>query len=1078
MRNRIRALCLKIEIPLAYAEARLYRFIKPKQWLSIYVKSEMRKIEKKGFSSRILRSLNTARESINSKTLSTNSWKSAFISSMALVFFFAIITAFFLQSQVGHLFPTAIINANNISSIVSTAWQVSASVIGISFVLVIFLVEYLHKDRYESQIFPLFSQYTKFHFIVIFGLVTLASVGILLFLLNIYIIDANGLLAILVYNTILQLANLLLIIFLYGRTFEFIRPSIFLKILGTDLDGHIKQSVVAELKKRLGNNYLHGICMSSKIQFTPFQPSDRTLESINVKGELKQPHAITDIHIGLVKRAAELAKVNQIKKEEKQTIIWTAPIDNIINNKGKEIAWISNDINIRTKAHLALAVKLGNPSDRIPRAISENLQISKDELIEAIHNGNISTVELLLNRYTFLIRSFLSAMRDYNVRFTMDLVEKDNRLFSDWYVLSQIERDYYTILEEAMQSTNREIIYHVIDFPLDVVIIADEFRDHLAFRRFARFFPEIYILADRLIEDKSLKEFVYDRIWRALQDYINLRIMPKLEDPSVSNEDITTYHGYALEVALLFNALLKITIDIRDIDQFAIFGRAFNELIQWLYEIPSDRVADLEHYLVHTKDEILRKDYETELSKKKKIAELEEDFNEKRQLIWLGIGGWLAHLVSSNRLLPESYKQWARIVAQAFPDIELLYKVYSIGHNSRYVISRDWTSWKLQELNEKEKGTSIVGGFIDSDSWITNYYCMRGIELSQIDVDHMQEIIPSFDDRDILDEVSKGTELIITSENWKNAFDFAADQIEERTKTFIQIHQKISDLLKEIKDDYIIRAPLDPELILKFKLKVKESWGKSSILRNLIKMYGKYEERPDDKVPDELEAFGFNRMHSKAAFINQDKIHYSDMGEQLGRSLGMSDDKCLCELFIKYLPMTEINIDLLENTIYNNLNKFKARQSNPILIYNKLQVRSLNKSKYYKPKWKIDFHELKDIDRFNGTFDGFAILDVRELSNQDILLINFSHFAKLVQYRVEKGSEYPLSITIEQIDENAANKLIIDQPSLLIDKDEGKKIEREKVIRDLRQRVHLQIWETFGLEDINLNEGMRIRIEK
>lgn len=197
MRNRIRALCLKIEIPLAYAEARLYRFIKPKEWLSIYVKSEMRKIEKKGFSSRILRSVINAFESINSKTLSTNSWKSALITSMALVILFAH-TAFFLQSQFGHLFPITIINANNIISIVSTAWQVSASVIGISFVIVIFLVEYLHKDRYESQIFPLFSQYTKFHFIVIFGLVTLASVGILLFLLNIYIIDANGLLAILV----------------------------------------------------------------------------------------------------------------------------------------------------------------------------------------------------------------------------------------------------------------------------------------------------------------------------------------------------------------------------------------------------------------------------------------------------------------------------------------------------------------------------------------------------------------------------------------------------------------------------------------------------------------------------------------------------------------------------------------------------------------------------------------------------------------------------------------------------------------------------------------------------------------
>ena len=622
MRDQIRALGSKVEILLAYAEARLYLLITPKQWLSIYVKHEMQKIENKGYLSRAFNALKTTFESINSRTISTNGWKNALVISIFLVILLGLL-AFFMQSQLSHLFLIQYPNVDNIGSIISTAWQVSASVIGISFVLVIFLVEYLHKDRYESQIFPLFSQYTKFHFIVIFGLVALASVGISLILLNTINIDAEGSSAILIYNTILQLTNLVLIIFLYGRTFEFIRPSKILMILGSELDKHIKLSVVSELKKRLGNNYLHDICISSKIQFTPFKPEDRTLESIDVKKKLNQSHAITDIHIGLIKRAAKLA--NKIQNKDEYKIIWIAAIDNIINNKQKEIAYISNNINIRIKAHLALAVKLGPPNDRIPRAISENLQISKDELIEAIHNGNISTVDLLLNRYIFLIRSFLSAMRDYNVRFTLDMVERDSRLFSDWHALSQIEHDYYTILEEALQSTNREIIHQAIDFPLDIIIIADEFRDHLAFRRFARFFPEIYRLAARLIKDKSLREFVYDRIWRSLQDYINLRIMPKLEDSNVSNEDVATYHGYALEIAFLFNALLKITVDLRDIDQFTTYGRAFNEMIQWLYEIPSDRVADLEHYLLHTEDEKLRENYENELFKKKNIAKLEED---------------------------------------------------------------------------------------------------------------------------------------------------------------------------------------------------------------------------------------------------------------------------------------------------------------------------------------------------------------------------------------------------------------------------------------------------------------------
>jgi hypothetical protein len=669
-------------------------------------------------------------------------------------------------------------------------------------------------------------------------------------------------------------------------------------------------------------------------------------------------------------------------------------------------------------------------------------------------------------------------MSDYNVRFTMDMVERDSRLFSDWYVLRQIERDYYSILEEALRSTNREIIRHAIDFPLDIVYISDEFRDHLAFRRFARFFPEIYEASARLIEDESLKEFVYDRIWRSLQDYINFRIMSKLEDSNISNEDIATYGGYAIEIALIFNTLLKMTIDLKDLNQFKTYGRAFNEMMKWLGENPSNRVTDLEHYLQFTTDVKLRNEYEVELAKKKNIANVEEDFNQKRQLIWLGIGGWLVHLVSSNRLLPESYKEWADVVAIAFPDLEILYKTYLIDHNNRYIISRDWTSWELQEAEEKEKGTFVVGGLIKNDSWITKYYCQHGIELSQININSIPKIIPCINQRDILDEVSNVAETFRASEMWKKTFNFSADQLDDRINSFIQIHRNISEFLKEIEDEAVIEAPIDPGLISDFKSKVISSWDKTSNLRNLMKKFGKYEERPEAHIPDNFEAFGLDRLDPKAVFIKQNKTHFIDWGEGLGRALGTNEDARLIKLIMNSLPMVKTNLDRLDDTIYHNLNSLRANGSNPILLYNRVHIHGINKSKYYKPAWKVDIHELKDIEGFNGTFDGAAIINIGEHCTQNILLVDFCYFAKLVQYRFDKGSEYPLSITIEPMDEKKADKLLTNQPDLLIDKDSGEKIEREKAIRNLLQKVHLQIWQKFRLEDIDPIRGLRIELEE
>ena len=347
-----------------------------------------------------------------------------------------------------------------------------------------------------------------------------------------------------------------------------------------------------------------------------------------------------------------------------------------------------------------------------------------------------------------------------------------------------------------------------------------------------------------------------------------------------------------------------------------------------------------------------------------------------------------------------------------------------------------------------------------------------------MDIDDTQKIIPSVNERDIFDEVTIVAETFRTSETLKKTFDFPADQIDARINTFVQIHRSISERLKEIEEDAVINESIDLELISEFKLRAIDSWNNSSTIKKLIKKIDKYEERPDVNIPDDLEAFGFNHLGPKAAFINQNKIHFNDLGEGLGRNLGMSEDIRLSELLIESLPTVKTNEVKLDDTIYQNLNNLRAGASNPILLCSRLNITKINKSRHYKPARNADTHELKDIDGFNGTFDGAAIINIMKLGDQNILLLDLNHFPKLVQYRFEKGSEYPLSITIEPMDEKTADKLLTDQPALLIDKGSGEKIEREKAIRDLLQKVHLQIWEKSRIEEMNSIRGVRIQLEE
>jgi len=184
MRDLIRTWQAKIGLILAYFEAFTYRLLTPQQWLSHYVADEMNRRKNRTIRRRILEFPRAVFQKANSLTISTDNWKNALLISLMIAIFFHL-AASFIDLPFSSIFLTDEGQINSeIVTLLSTSWQVLASVIGISFVLIIFLIEYMHKNRYESQIFSLFSYYTKFHFIVILGLITLAVMGVDLILLT------------------------------------------------------------------------------------------------------------------------------------------------------------------------------------------------------------------------------------------------------------------------------------------------------------------------------------------------------------------------------------------------------------------------------------------------------------------------------------------------------------------------------------------------------------------------------------------------------------------------------------------------------------------------------------------------------------------------------------------------------------------------------------------------------------------------------------------------------------------------------------------------------------------------------
>jgi hypothetical protein len=856
-----------------------------------------------------------------------------------------------------------------------------------------------------------------------------------------------------------------------------VRPSSFLKILGDELEKNTYHLVKVELRKRIGLGILNNICKNSKIKFFPWGFNHQGFDAINIKDNFAHDLEVADIHIGLVRRASRLAKTDQLSDESASTIVWTSSIESLKNRERKEIAFVSGmAASIRPKTHLALSVRLSKPAIKVPGLILENLLITKDELIESIHNGNVSIVGLLLDRYLLIIRSFLSAMKSYNVRYTANEAEHEGGLFFDWYVLRQIERDFSSILEESLRSTNREIIHQVIDFSLDAIYLADEYRDHLVFKRFARFYPHIYVTSTRLMNDISLREFVYERTWRSLQNY-SLRILSRLEDSDISPEDITTYGGYILEIAYIFNDFLKLSIDLKDLIQFESYGRTFGEMMDWLNNPPSQTVKDLEWSLSRVVDTDQRDKIELKLSRSRELAKVEDDFIITRNLVWMGLGGWLTHLMDSNKFSPEDYRKWADIVAEAFKDIETLYKTYVIDSFSQNKIIRIWSSWDLQESELMQRGALVISDFDKSRSWIAKYYCQRGIELSSSRVNISPEILPTNNSKYIVDYVSGIVNSLNSSSIWTKTFNFPIDKLENRSNNFIELHQLMYERQKNADEEAIINSPLDAEIITQFKSKLVSSWKESSVIRALIKRSNNYQERSDFSIPSDSNIIGQNLLEPKAAFIKQDKIIFSSWAEDHGVSLSASEDTQLIKTLIRVIPTIDIELSKLESIIYEKLGEFQEKGLDPIVLCNQSKLRgTLFRSKNFTYSWNMTNEKEIGINEFIGTLDRALVFNIREIEDMDILIVDFNSLSELIQYRYKEESEYPLSITITSIDKNAAERLLVDNQDHYIDQETGERLEKEKAVRNLMLRVHLQVFLRYKLDIMDASSGVRVRI--
>lgn len=964
----------------------------------------------------------------------------------------------------------------DIGSVLSTAWQVLAGTLGMTFVIAVFLIEFASSRRHERSAFSLFAAYTGLIFIVIFGLTTLVSMGVNLLLLGNPGVPQDGLPSATEYNLLLFVLNILLAGFLCIRTYRFVQPRFLRQVFLRDLKARISRKLDTELRRRIGYHLLVRSCHEHGIRFSPWRPA-RRLGTIPVR--LCIPAFATlevvDVNLGLLRLAASRAR-RLTASEGESGVVFFAPLGMRVSQQRAEVAFVPAAANYsRVTSLLKRSVRVaplglaGGGDER------ESLQLNRDLISDAIRAGRSDVAETLLDQYVEALRFLLVALARYDVHLLAGGVGHYEGSFQDWELVTEVQRHYLGLVEQALDGPDPGIVRLFVGFPLQVMALAHRHQNLPLFRRFAGSFPRLYRAAARGIADPARREYVYDRCWRFLVEFFDFYINLTLEYRESPEAELQAQGDYAEYLILVLNGLLKAAVDLRDLRRFQAFATAARRIPTPPAGSAADELDTLRAEAELRSDGSLDPTLDEQIRKKTIVVEQLARAQAARQVAFMGLGGWLAHLFESELMPRDEFLQFAQILAAELTDIGEMYSLYAGVVTSRDIGSVfGWDTWEMEELEEARGDTGFT--FLKNSAWLETYYVFRALELSSSDIDSIPTLQPNVASGQLYRAVSRRLDTVSASPIWRSVLvDPDRHQLERRSDALREMHRRSAEKQKVIEEDDLIRQPLDAGVVEGFISEVEKRWLGAATVRRLVGLYGRYEERFSGTVPEGLLPFGKSRIEPKGAFVRGGEAAYVDWPGSHARAQASGEDAVLSAA-LGSIPTIEVGVDQFEPLIVEALQDLRGEGANPVVFFSGLMpYRALLECSQFRLRWKVEI-PISAIAAVEGTLDDALVVNLGLSMEKDtVTVVDLNRFGVLVQYAVDQGDESPLSISVEEISPERADRLLEDQPGLARDPDTGQTLEHGAARRRLQQRVVVDIWERCQFEDIDPSAGRRFR---
>jgi len=613
------------------------------------------------------------------------------------------------------------------------------------------------------------------------------------------------------------------------------------------------------------------------------------------------------------------------------------------------------------------------------------MQGTKDQLAQAIRDHALGEIDELRQTYLQIAEEFLTLLVELGGGYTAEQAQKERgNYFESWTEIRWLFSDLRELIIIAADAGNTDVLGKIAFLPFAISMRAVQACDHFVFQQFYQFATFLYLFAVEKEEGSPVRTWMVEKSWRWPKEIADFYIGHELDAKGSSPDALEQMRGFALYSLRVFQDLLKLMADKRDLSAFNTVAHEFRRLYRRFREADDQpRVDILRFQLERAQNDEERALLTTQLERQQKRQEVAAAVNMAIDEIFLALGG----RVLAQRLEAPEDAQTGRlfdaIIAVLPNTLQKLAATFAEASGWRASDEWGWSQWDLVADGEAH--------WVDSHTKLNQIFAVRALQLLaplspearrgvQLSASHtLTEMAREGNSQGLLATLSK---IEANPERWQTVLSG------EERNCIGALRERLSAALtaeQELAAERTRNAPLDPQKITEFRDELVRSFAESGRLRRILEAKGALDIDLSKRPGSPVQSLGFSQVDDKNAYIAQEHTSYAGWGRGYGQGMAQGEDE---ETFKAMIEAPKTQQTLISGAVVATIERVitEARLKDPIVLQSLVfdaRYPEIERSPIFTPKYDPNLHT--PWQDFNG-FMGLLVFQTRQVPVFDIFV--------------------------------------------------------------------------------------------